>query len=273
MRVSPNRLKKAGLEIAPKQQDLLSDNADEIQNKENPTELTIDDEQKVEEEMTNNSESNYEQKNIAVLKLDDRVQYRLHPDEEWKNVIVLGRAGKATGKCRNWYNVREENTGSKYSLDFEHIHDWKKTDEEVNAVLLPKNRHNDTDCIAAKEAELQKLKDFNAFEEVDDIGQKRISTRWIICQKGDGVKARLVARGFEDDEDVRQDSPTIGKSAMRTIMTITAYKRWTVKTTDIKPAFLQGESIKRDVYIKPPKEAKLCRIKAMETEQMFVWLK
>ena len=255
VRVSTNRLMKAGLEIAPKQQDLLSDYADEIQNKENPTELTVDDEQKLEEEITNNTESNYEQKNIAALQLDDRVQYRLHPDEEWKNVTVLGRAGKATGKYRNWYNVREENTGSEYSLDFEHIHDWKKTDEEVNAVLLPKNRHNDTDCIEAKEAELQKLKDFNAFEEVDDMGQKRISTRWIICQKGDGVKARLVARGFEDDEDVRRDSPTIGKSAMRTIMTIAAYKRWTVKTTDIKSAFLQGETIKRDVYIKPPKEA------------------
>ena len=31
--------------------------------------------------------------------------------------------------------------------------------------------------------------------------------------------------------------------------------RWTVKSTDVKSAFLQGKPIKRDVYLQPPKEA------------------
>lgn len=40
-------------------------------------------------------------------------------------------------------------------------------------------------------------------------------------------------------------------------------KRWIIKTTDIKFAFLQGNQLQRDVYIKPPKES--------DTPVGFVW--
>ena len=51
--------------------------------------------------------------------------------------------------------------------------------------------------------------------------------------------------------------PTIGKSSMRLFITIAASADWTVKTTDIKSAFLQGMTLDRDVFISPPKEADL----------------
>ena len=44
---------------------------------------------------------------------------------------------------------------------------------------------------------------------------------------------------------------------MRLFITISASADWTVKTTDIKSAFLQGMTLDRDVFISPPKEADL----------------
>ena len=41
---------------------------------------------------------------------------------------------------------------------------------------------------------------------------------------------------------------------MRMFLAIASNKTWTVKTTDLKSAFLQGRELRRDVYIKPPKE-------------------
>ena len=43
---------------------------------------------------------------------------------------------------------------------------------------------------------------------------------------------------------------------MRLFLSIVALEQWTVKTTDIKSAFLQGKTLDRDVYIKPPEESK-----------------
>lgn len=49
----------------------------------------------------------------------------------------------------------------------------------------------------------KKLKTLNVFKEIygDNINEKLISTKWIFTRKEDGrYKARLVARGFEENE-------------------------------------------------------------------------
>ena len=78
-------------------------------------------------------------------------------------------------------------------------------------VMIPNDRHRDDDCIEAKKVELKKLLDFDSYEIVNDEGQYRISCRWILWYKGEEVRARLVARGFEELENVRSDSPTVDK--------------------------------------------------------------
>ena len=60
-----------------------------------------------------------------------------------------------------------------------------------------------------------------------------------------------------------RDSPTVGKGTMRIFLAISSSNNWTVKTTDIKSAFLQGQELRRDVYIKPPRES--------STGQGIVW--
>ena len=69
------------------------------------------------------------------------------------------------------------------------------------------------------------------------------------------IKARLVARGFEEDTDsLRKDSPTCSKEAVRLLITIASSKKWNCQVVDVKSAYLQGDAIERDIYLRPPPE-------------------
>ena len=111
----------------------------------------------------------------------------------------------------------------------------------------------------AKEAELKKLEHFGSYEEVEDEGQFKISTRWVLWLKEDEIRARLTARGYEEQNNMPRKSPTISKQTFRTFLAISSSLGYEIKTTDIKSAFLQTNRLKREVFIKPPKEAKVTR--------------
>ncbi len=71
------------------------------------------------------------------------------------------------------------------------------------------------------------------------------------------MKARLVARGFEEEntEGIRRDSPTITKENLRLVATIIASHSWSIHSMDVTSAFLQGTPINRTVYLIPLEEA------------------
>ena len=70
------------------------------------------------------------------------------------------------------------------------------------------------------------------------------------------MKARLVIRGFEEDEKGPVDSPTASKPSMKIFFAVCANNNWVCETMDIKAAFLQGKEIERGIYVKLPAEAK-----------------
>lgn len=84
--------------------------------------------------------------------------------------------------------------------------------------------------------------------------------RWVITKKlkegKSNTKARLVARGFEEEnlDKIRKDSPTCTKDHLRLMLIIIATHHWLVNSLDVKSAFLQGDAIESDVYLKPPAE-------------------
>ena len=95
------------------------------------------------------------------------------------------------------------------------------------------------------------------FEQIPYKNQRTISSKWVFTQKNiDGkstVKARLVARGFEENsEGYRTDSPTCSKYALRTVMMTASVKRWRINSIDVASAFLQGNKIDREIYLRPP---------------------
>ena len=193
-----------------------------------------------------------------ILKRDDQIESKAHEDDQWTQASILGRAGKANTSTRYWYNVEDNTTGVRKSVNLQELNDWRKIEEDVNMVLIPRDKHDEADCLKAKEAELQKLIDFDVYTEVDDEGQPCISTTWVLTDKEGQIKARLVARGFEESETVERDSPTVAKSTMRLLITTAMSKGWSIKSSGIKSAFLRGKEIQQDVFIKPPIEAKRC---------------
>ena len=184
-------------------------------------------------------------KKDEIIEIEDR--------GETITATVLSRE-KASGSYYNYFNVRGYD-GLERNVDLERVKFRKINEEECNMVLIPRSEHKNEACIVAKETELDKLKSFDSYSVVDDIGQYRISTTWVLWNKGAEVRARLVARGFEEQEEVASDSPTLEKCNMKLLLVICASKHWPLESSDVKSAFLQGKRLKRTVTIKPPREA------------------
>lgn len=142
--------------------------------------------------------------------------------------------------------------------DYAKLHRVGKTAETLISTSARVDMDPD-ECEMAMKKELENWKKFDVYSEVDDdgeMGKAAISTRWVLTEKGDGksktVKARLVARGFEEKDDIQSDSPTAMKETIRLILAITATMKWYCNSIDIKAAFLQGQPMERTVYLKPP---------------------
>ena len=228
-------------------------------------------EQSSEEEPFNIEEADTEETAVMdVPKSKDVIKYRKPGEKEWKEATVLSRAGKQTAKksSNKWcVNIMDGEKQKKY-IDLKQF-EWKKSlteetktnnIESVNLVVIPRSLHAEERCVKAKNVELNNFKQFEVYTEVKDEGQFCISSTWHIVEKvvdqTPVVKARLVARGFEEKEDVLTDSPTVSKNAFRCFLALSAAKQWPIESTDIKSAFLQGEPLDREVFIEPPPEAK-----------------
>ena len=127
-------------------------------------------------------------------------------------------------------------------------------------VELPSSKHNCPEVIEAKKSELKNLTDYNTFEEVEDCGQERISSRWVVTVKEahDGrktkCKARLVARGFQENIPPQSDSPTVLRESNKLFSAVAANQDFKLVSVDIRAAFLQSKELTRDVFVMPPKD-------------------
>lgn len=193
------------------------------------------------------------------------VKYKHQETDDNIVARVISRAGKAKGPLKHWFNVQCLNPaniqGAEFSVDLGKVEDLEINNQvpesqDCEDVMVT----TDVDMNKAKLAEIENWKQNEVFIEVEDKGQRTVSTRWVCTLKttpsGITPKARLVARGFEEfTEDLQKDSPTCGHESMRVILAILAQRTWRLHSMDIKTAFLQGEVMDRTVYIKPPKEA------------------
>ena len=133
-------------------------------------------------------------------------------------------------------------------------------DVTTYVVELPSSKHNTPEVKEAKKVELQNLKDYDTFEEVADSGQDRISSRWVITVKEahDGqktkCKARLVARGFQENVPPQSDSPTVLRESNKLFSAVAANQGFGLLSVDIRAAFLQSKELQRDVFVVPPKD-------------------
>ena len=188
-----------------------------------------------------------------------KIRYQKENCDEWTLAEVISRAGKST--CPNWHymNIIPQDENDAVCISFKGSK-WEEIPSDNNSDQEEVYFGTSTDSHrfdSAKLEEIQKWRDFGTFTEVDDIGQPRISTRWVCTEKVKGgnliLKARLVARGFEEDQSqLRTDSPTCSKESLRMLLCVLSAKKWSLQTIDIKSAYLQGNFISREICLQPP---------------------
>lgn len=190
------------------------------------------------------------------VKVGQRIQGVHKTSGELRSGRILSRAGKATGKYKDCYNIKWDSDGSEGWTDVrEDFRDLRVLGDDVEMMVL----FNSDEVLCAKKKEIASWQENGVYEEVENVGQEALSVRWVITEKFKSnqpvIKARLVARGFEEDTmELRKDSPTCSKEAVRLALTIAATNDWDCHTLDVKAAYLQGDRIERVVHLHPPPE-------------------
>jgi len=126
---------------------------------------------------------------------------------------------------------------------------WKKTIEEEKKSLEKNNTWE-----AAKPEEMRR--------------KEVITSRWILKIKDDGrYKARIVARGFQQTQDVDFKeifSPVVDTNTLRLLLAVSVQINYKIFTFDVKTAFLYGE-LEEPAFIKISQgykeEGKICKLK------------
>ena len=192
----------------------------------------------------------------SELRIGHRIQGIDNKTGEAISAEIISRAGKASSKNHKYcFNLKKsDNTVEWYDMSKD-ISDLRQVAEHEEMLVLFINE----DVLAAKEREMKNWQDNQVYTEVEDNGQPVISVRWVITEKrknGESViKARLVARGFEEDSsDLQKHSPTCLKESVKITLAIASAKEWKLHTLDIRSAYLQGNPMQREVYLKPPAE-------------------
>lgn len=204
-----------------------------------PTEMTTRGQNEA-ENLTNDIEqgTDFSQKAGQIVKYKDNGI--LH------NATFLGYAGRATGKYKHWYNLKNieptDVAGTTESADMLRVEDLQ-VETHVTETTTPDLCEDipvikDVSFDSAKCKEIKKnWRDYNLFEEVRDEGQKCISSRWVCTLKesptGPVPKGGLVAQGFVELEasELQKGSPTCATESLWLLVAVIYQKWWTVIPT------------------------------------------
>ena len=124
----------------------------------------------------------------------------------------------------------------------------------VYTVELPISEHWRPEVKLAKKAEVKNLQDYETFLEVKDQGQIKVESRWVITEKEqhDGqktkVKARLVARGFQETLKPQSDSPIAAKESFKLLMALSANFHFKIASVDEQPSCRVKYQKHRGIY-------------------------
>ena len=83
-----------------------------------------------------------------------------------------------------------------------------------------------------------------------------IKSRWVLRDKGNNVRARIVAKGYTeavtDLDEIYASTPIF--CVLRALLTLSCNNGWIVRTGDISTAFLHASAATQDFYMYPPRE-------------------
>ena len=247
-----------------------TESSKEVEIQEEPLQMEDDDKDMATDTQTEEENTEKSQLKPKDLKKADIIRFKRAGEDEFSSGELMGRAGKVGGINEHWWNVRDIDSGHIRAEDTRTYSEMEKNQmeiqprEEVTLVVnIPRWRHYENRCVEAKKTELEMFDKHEVYEEVEDVGQDRLGTMWLLKEKiKDGktiVKARLNIRGDQEDtSDMRKDSPTVRKGNIKIVLMVAAANPdWELGTSDVSNAFLQGVPIERDVFVTPPKERRI----------------
>eukprot|EP00435_Cladocopium_sp_Y103_P017749 s2691_g4.t1 len=141
------------------------------------------------------------------------------------------------------------------------------TEQQTEKILLEPMVNNTEEfdkqkTIEGMKSEIESMKKQQVYMEVDintlTPEQKKniIQSRWVLRDKGNNVRARIVAKGYtesvNDLDDIYASTPIF--CVLRTLLTICLNRGWIARTGDISTAFLHATAATADLYMYPPKE-------------------
>ena len=134
-----------------------SDNVDNLTNSINR--LSLENSENIE----NNKESDKEISDVtndgALLpKIKEFKEYQPSGSENWKQVQIMSRGGKATGKYQLYLNTRNLENGTTQCIDWSRIEKWRPINTMEHVSISESSIPND-DIYCAKIDELKKWKD------------------------------------------------------------------------------------------------------------------
>jgi hypothetical protein len=202
-----------------------------------------------------------------------------NPRQTWRNITQLAENELARNKARDRQDFESFlgiSTLTERQVAYGMLMDFLSFQNFVSVVLMSKKasarlskevRGVETKSPAMVEAakkELQSWVDFAAYTRVKWVkGMPLVGSRFIYTWKtvAEGgvkrAKGRLCALGFQDPylDELRCEAPTAGKQSWRLVVATCACRGWAPRNLDVKTAFLQGEPIERELYLRPPPEA------------------
>ena len=205
------------------------------------------------------------------MKIKQKQNISYEYEGECERAYVVSSSGKKTGEFANRFNLTLGSSRQDHRVQLDEVEnvevlEWEKlgiyyeSDLDTQLVFNTKiPEREDPGILAAKDGEINQLRKFDVFEEVKDMGQKKISTTWVITERVKGTgkvfKARLCCRGYEENigADLSVESPTTEKVSIRIFLALCAIKQWNVRSLDIKAAFLQSDEIGRNIFVQPPR--------------------
>ena len=85
---------------------------------------------------------------------------------------------------------------------------------------------------------------------------KVIKSRWVLQQKGNMVRARIVAKGYT--EDVKDNNNIYASTpifcVLRLLLQLALVNNWIVRTGDMSTAFLHAKAAAEDLFVFSPEE-------------------
>ena len=147
-------------------------------------------------------------------------------------------------------------------------HSCEDAQEQHNEKILLEPIINNTEGLDPEKTkegmkqEIQSMKKQQVYIEVhlDQLTPQQrsniIQSRWVLRDKGNAVRARIVAKGYTeavtDLDEIFASTPIF--CVLRALLTLSCNNNWLVRTGDISTAFLHASVATQDLFMYPPRE-------------------